>query len=138
MNDRERHFFGADREMHERSLGLRAPIMLGGHLDRPKAVRFGTRFSAIIHVDRSSFSDGRHSWEPAKLGACDRLRTAYSPSPRIRRWPGATTSIACQPPSCPKSIPEVIASISAKRILARLTRLFMVPIAQPQTPAASS
>jgi hypothetical protein len=32
--------------------------MLGGHLDWSKAVRFGPRFSAIIHEDRSSSSGG--------------------------------------------------------------------------------
>jgi hypothetical protein len=42
MNDLDRHLLARpEREILDRSLGLRAPITIGGDLDRPEAVAFG-------------------------------------------------------------------------------------------------
>ena len=56
VHDLDRHAFAADAEIVQRALGLRAPEFVGGDIERPEGVAFGTgfltRFAGLFGHDR--------------------------------------------------------------------------------------
>ena len=48
-DDRQRHAVGTDSEVLQRSLGLRPPVAIGGHLDRTEGIGLGAVFGQLGH-----------------------------------------------------------------------------------------
>ena len=112
-HQRQRHGLGADPEVLQAALGLRAPIAIRRHLDRAKGVGLDAHGKIAGHRPKPALQLARAQSRRAGPGQCQSRRRRWRERYFLRKRSSATTSALPRPPSWPGSFGPAAAALGS-------------------------